>query len=96
MLYLWLLSDKQTVVEAMMTRVRWQERVEVAPDLHHGDPCIRGTRIPVATIVGSLADGMTPAEIREAYPQLIEEDILAALSYAAEVLHEEMLVPLAA
>jgi uncharacterized protein (DUF433 family) len=80
----------------MMTRVRWQERVEVTPDLHHGDPCIRGTRIPVATIVGSLADGMTPAEIREAYPQLIEEDILAALSYAAEVLHEEMLVPLAA
>jgi uncharacterized protein (DUF433 family) len=50
-----------------MGRMRWQERVVIAPDLHHGDPCIKGTRIPVAMIVGSLADGMTPEEIRAAY-----------------------------
>ena len=77
-----------------MERVAWQERIVIAPDLHHGAPCIKGTRIPVATIVGSLADGMTPAQIRKAYPQLADEDIRAALAYAAELTHEELLVPL--
>jgi uncharacterized protein (DUF433 family) len=79
-----------------MGRVAWQERIVIAPDLHHGEPCIKGTRIPVATIVGSLADGMTRAEIREAYPQLTDEDIRAALTYAAELTHEEILIPLPA
>ena len=54
------------------------------PDLHHGDPCIKGTRIPVAMIVGSLVDGMMPEEIREAYPQSTVEAIQAALVYAAD------------
>jgi uncharacterized protein (DUF433 family) len=77
-----------------MGRVAWQERIVIAPDLHHGDPCIKGTRIPVATIVGSLADGMTPTQIRKAYPQLADEDIRAALAYAAELTHEELFAPL--
>jgi len=77
-------------------RPRWQDRIEVSPDLHHGDPCIKGTRIPVKIIIGSLADGMTPEEITEAYPQLTREDILAALSYAADMLHDDILLPLAA
>jgi uncharacterized protein (DUF433 family) len=77
-----------------MGRVRWQERIVIEPDLHHGDPCIAGTRIPVAMIVGSLADGMTPGEIREAYPQLTDEDIQAALAYAAEVVRQDILAPL--
>jgi len=79
-----------------MGRMRWQERVVIAPDLHHGDPCIKGTRIPVAMIVGSLADGMTPEEIRGAYPQLTTEDIQAALAYAADVIYQDVLAPLAA
>ena len=79
-----------------MGRVRWQDRIVIALDLHHGDPCIKGTRIPVAVIVGSLADGMTPEEIREAYPQLTDEDIQAALAYAAEVIHQDILMPLPA
>jgi uncharacterized protein (DUF433 family) len=79
-----------------MGRIAWQDRIEISPDLHHGDPCIRGTRIPVATIVGSLADGLTPQEIREAYPQLAAEDIQAALAYAAELVHHDILVPLPA
>lgn len=77
-----------------MQRVQWQERIVIAPDLHHGDPCIKGTRIPVAMIVGSLADGMTPEEIQEHYPQLTREDIRAALAYAADVMHQDVLVPL--
>jgi uncharacterized protein (DUF433 family) len=79
-----------------MGRMRWQERVVIAPDLHHGDPCIKGTRIPVAMIVGSLADGMTPEEIQAAYPQLTVDDIQAALAYAADVIHQEVLAPLPA
>ncbi|MGC9333568.1 MAG: DUF433 domain-containing protein [Anaerolineae bacterium] len=50
-----------------MGRVAWQERIVIAPALHHGEPCIKVTRIPVATIVGSLADGRTMAQIHEAY-----------------------------
>ena len=42
-----------------MSRTTWQDHVTVDPDLHHGEPCITGTRIPVRTLVGSLADGMT-------------------------------------
>jgi uncharacterized protein (DUF433 family) len=77
-------------------RVRWQERVVIAEDLHHGDPCIKGTRIPVAMIVASLADGMTFGEILEEYPQLTDLDIRAALAYAADVIHQDVLVPLPA
>ena len=79
-----------------MGRVDWRDRITVEPDVHHGEPCIRGTRIPVAVIVGSLADGMTFSEILREYPQLTEADIRAALAYAADVLQEEMLVPLPA
>lgn len=75
---------------------RWQDRVVIDPDIHHGDPCIKGTRITVAMIVGSLADGMTFNDIREAYPQLTNEDIYAALAYAAEVLRQEIVYPLSA
>ena len=78
-----------------MTRIDWQ-RIVVDPDIHHGEPCIRGTRIPVTMIVGSLADGMAFADILREYPLLTEEDIRAALAYAAEVLEDETLVPLAA
>jgi len=75
---------------------RWQERIVINPEIHHGDPCIKETRIPVAMVVGSLADGMTYDEIREAYPQLANEDIYAALAYAAEVMHQEIVYPLSA
>ena len=77
-----------------MDRIRWQDHITIAPDLRHGEPCIRGTRIPVAMIVGSLADGLTYDEIRQAYPQLKTDDIRAALAYAAEALRFEALAPL--
>jgi uncharacterized protein (DUF433 family) len=77
-----------------MPRVAWKDRVSIDPDLRHGEPCIRGTRVPVALIVGSLADGMTEDEIRQAYPQLTPEDVRAALAYAAEAVRVETLAPL--
>jgi uncharacterized protein (DUF433 family) len=77
-----------------MSRIPWEDRVVVEPDLHHGEPCIRGTRIPISTILGSLADNMTVQEILEAYPQLKVEDIQAALSYAADAIRTEVIAPL--
>jgi uncharacterized protein (DUF433 family) len=68
----------------------------VDPEIHHGEPCIAGTRIPVRMIVGSLADGMTAEQVVAEYPQLHREDVLAALAYAAEVLHQESILPLTA
>lgn len=60
-----------------------------------GVPCIRGLRIPVATVVGMIADGMTEQEILDAYPDLETEDIHEALRYAAEAVREREL-PIAA
>jgi uncharacterized protein (DUF433 family) len=66
-----------------MKRAAWQQRVVADPEIHHGEPCIAGTRIPVRMIVGSLADGLTIEQIVAEYPQLMPEDVSAALSYAA-------------
>jgi uncharacterized protein (DUF433 family) len=59
-----------------------------------GAPCIRGLRIPVATVVGMLADGMSDAEILEAFPDLEAADLVEALRYAADAVRERGL-PLA-
>jgi uncharacterized protein (DUF433 family) len=56
-----------------------------------GVPCIRGLRIPVATVVGMVADGMATDEILSAYPDLRAEDIREALQYAAEAVREREL-----
>lgn len=66
-------------------------RITVNPNQMGGVPCIRGLRIPVATVVGMVADGMTDAEILEAYPDLERDDIREALRYAAEALRERAL-----
>ena len=78
-----------------MSRINWKEYIVIDKDLHHGDPCIKGTRIPVATIVGSLADGLTSEEIIDAYPQLTVVEVQAALAYAADVMRQELLLPFA-
>jgi uncharacterized protein (DUF433 family) len=48
----------------VLLRRRWQDHIAIVPDIHHGDPCIKGIRIPVAMVVGSFADGMTFDDIR--------------------------------
>lgn len=66
------------------------QRITVDPKQMGGMPCIRGLRIPVATIVGMVADGMTEDQILAAYPDLEREDIREALRYAAEALREDV------
>jgi uncharacterized protein (DUF433 family) len=60
-----------------------------------GVPCIRGLRIPVATVVGMVAEGMSEKKILKAYGDLEEEDIREALRYAAEAVRERELPLLA-
>lgn len=69
----------------------WRERISFDPNICHGQPCIRGTRIQVWLVVGLLANGDTVEGILEAYPSLAREDVLAALSYAAEVTRERVI-----
>lgn len=54
-------------------------------------PCIRGLRIPVASVVAMVADGMTVAEIIDAFPDLGAKDVSESLHYAAEALREREL-----
>ena len=69
-------------------------RITTDPGQMGGVPCIRSVRIPVATVVGMVADGMTATEILAAYPDLEPEDIAEALRYAADAVRERVL-PLA-
>ena len=64
------------------------ERITINPQQMSGVPCIRGLRIPVATVVGMVADGMTNQEILDAYPDLEPDDIREALYFAAEAVRE--------
>jgi uncharacterized protein (DUF433 family) len=66
-------------------------RITVNPEQMGGVPCIRGLRIPVATVVGMVADGMTEPEILSAYPDLQREDLAEPLRYAAEAVREREL-----
>ena len=66
-------------------------RITADPRQMGGVPCIRSLRIPVATVVGMVADGMTPGEILTAYPDLERADIAEALRFAAEAVRERSL-----
>lgn len=60
-------------------------RITINPSQLGGEPCIRSLRIPVATVVGMVAEGMSDEAILSAYPDLEEGDIREALRYSAEV-----------
>lgn len=72
------------------------ERITIDPEQMGGVPCIRGLRIPVATVVGMVADGMTDDEILKAFPDLELGDVREALYFAAEAVREQTLPLLAA
>ena len=66
-------------------------RITVDAKQMGGVPCIRGLRIPVATVVGMVADGMTTKDILAAYPDLESDDVQEALQYAADAVREREL-----
>jgi uncharacterized protein (DUF433 family) len=65
-------------------------RVSIEPNRCGGKPCIRGTRIYIAVILDGLAEGLTPEQILDHYPQLTLDDVHAALAYAAELSRESI------
>jgi uncharacterized protein (DUF433 family) len=77
-----------------MTREQLLQRISVDPNICHGKPCFKGTRVMLSVVLDSLAEGATPEHILADYPTLKPEDIQAALAYAAELAREEDLIPL--
>ena len=74
--------------------IDWRDRITADPDICHGKPCIRGTRIMVSVVLDNLAEGLTPEEIVDEYPPLSVDDVRAAIAYAAMLAREEDMVPL--
>lgn len=70
----------------------YKERITTDPNIMLGKLVIKGTRITVELILRKLSEGMTIDELLEAYPHLTKEDILAALSYSADVISQEELI----
>lgn len=64
-------------------------RIETDPNLMLGKPVIRGTRVTVELILRKLAQGATAADLVDAYPNLTEEDVRAAIAYGAEIVGRE-------
>jgi len=67
------------------------ERISIDPNICFGKPCIRGTRIWVSLLLDLLATSTSVAEILAEYPQLVEDDIRAALAYGAEMARERQI-----
>lgn len=76
-----------------MTRL---DRISTDPEICHGKPTIRGLRYPVELIIELLASGMSVDEILGDYSDLVRDDVLAALEYAALSLDTERTLPLGA
>jgi uncharacterized protein (DUF433 family) len=68
------------------------ERIEINAEIMGGKPVIRGTRVPVETILRKLGAGMSPEEIVADHPRLVLDDIRAAQAFAADYLADEALV----
>ncbi len=68
------------------------DRIEIDPAVAMGKPVIRGTRITVELILRKLAEGMSEADLLDAYPRLARGDIQAALGYAADSIAHEIIV----
>ena len=73
-----------------MTHTDLLGHVSIDPGVCGGQPCIRGTRIYIAILLDSLAEGLTPEQITEHYPSLTTDDIRAAVAYAAELARENV------
>lgn len=74
----------------------WRQHLEVDGDICGGQLRAKGTRVLVTNILDSFAEGSSREQILASYPTLRPEHLDAALAYAAELAHEEMLLPLRA
>jgi len=72
--------------------MEYMKRIVSDPDIMLGKPIVKGTRITVELILRKISEGMTIKELLESYPHLTREDILAAISYSADVIAKEELI----
>lgn len=75
-----------------MSTQSYRARITVDPEVMLGKPVIKGTRITIELLLKKMSEGMTVEELLIAYPHLIKEDVLAALSYSADVISQEELI----
>jgi uncharacterized protein (DUF433 family) len=75
-----------------MNTQSYKDRITVNPEIMLGKPIIKGTRITVELILKKLSEGMTFEELLAAYPHLTRDDLLAAISYSADVISQEELI----
>jgi uncharacterized protein (DUF433 family) len=74
---------------------KWENYIEVNPEIMYGKPVIKGTRIPVDLILEKMSNGQNFQEINKDYPDLKEDDLYACLAYATSLLRNEVTIPLA-
>ena len=72
--------------------MEWRDHISSQPQVCHGRPCITGTRIMVSVVLDNLAAGLTAEEIVTTYPSLTKESVQAAVSYAAELARERVVL----
>ena len=74
----------------MLSAMNYQERIVRDPQIVGGDPVLKGTRVTLRTVLASLAEGATTAEILADFPTLSEEDVRAAIAFAAASAQEDL------
>ena len=72
----------------------WTDHIHADPAILGGKPVIKGTRLAVDFVLQLLADGWSRDDLRENYPQLSDDALRAVFAYAAEVLHDQTIIPL--
>jgi uncharacterized protein (DUF433 family) len=72
--------------------MNYKDRIEYNPSIMLGKPIIKGTRIGVEQIIRKLAEGASINDILVSYPQLVEQDILASLNFASELIANEEII----
>lgn len=77
---------------AILKGMDWRARISIDPAVCHGKACIKGTRIMVSVVLDNLAEGLSADEIVKLYPTLQREDVAAAVSYAAELARERVVL----
>jgi len=70
--------------------MNWQEHITVDPNVCHGKPCIKGTRVMVSVILDNLAAGLTTEDLIKSYPSVSREAVQAAIAYAADLARERV------
>ena len=73
-----------------------EKRISIDPEIQHGKPCIRGTRIPVYIILEMLEHGLTIPEILEEYPHIKEDDVKACIAFARRFVEGKEISPFVA